>query len=102
VNILVTGASGFIGSQFVPALVRQGHDVTAVGRRQDVLDGLGSVRAIACDLRTPSVTSRFPRSVDAVVHLARASVATRPSCDALPEVVTTRRASESAHVGASM
>jgi len=39
-KIFVTGASGFIGSQLVPRLIRGGHQVTTFGRSQPVFDGI--------------------------------------------------------------
>ena len=41
VNVLVVGASGYIGSHLVPALVQRGHHVRAVARSASVLAGRG-------------------------------------------------------------
>lgn len=40
--VLVTGATGFIGSRLVPALVEAGHDVKAMTRHPDDYDGAGT------------------------------------------------------------
>jgi uncharacterized protein YbjT (DUF2867 family) len=41
-SVLVTGASGFVGSHLVSALVEQGHDARAMTRHPDTYDGAGT------------------------------------------------------------
>ncbi len=41
-NILVAGASGFVGSRLCPALVEAGHHVKAMTRHPDTYDGAGT------------------------------------------------------------
>jgi GDP-4-dehydro-6-deoxy-D-mannose reductase len=63
-RVWVSGARGFVGSQLVPRLVREGCDVVATGREVDVTDA---------DSVDASIAAARP---DALVHLAgRASVA---------------------------
>lgn len=44
-KVLVSGATGFVGSHLVPALVHAGHDVLAMTRRVDDYDGPGTAVA---------------------------------------------------------
>lgn len=73
-NILVTGASGFVGRHVVSGLLSKGYRVTAVARNENRakdLSWFGNVNFVACDIhsRLFDLVSRidFP---DAVIHLA--------------------------------
>jgi len=67
-KVLVTGASGFIGSQLVPLLVSRGHQVVAASRT--TVDGPGINWRLAPELGSGADWSRALQDVDAVVHLA--------------------------------
>ena len=70
--MLVTGASGFIGSAVVRALLDAGCEVRALvepGRDAANLDGL-AVEQIAGDIRDPAVLDRAVAGVATVFHLA--------------------------------
>ncbi|MBA3819636.1 MAG: TIGR01777 family protein [Deltaproteobacteria bacterium] len=75
-KIVVTGATGFVGSALVPALLARGDTVTVLSR-----DGarakaqLGAVTAITADLETPGPWTASLAGVDTVIHLAGESVA---------------------------
>ena len=70
--VLVTGASGFIGSAVVRALVNDGREVRALvepGRDDANLAGL-DIERVPGDIRDPSVLDRAVAGVSAVFHLA--------------------------------
>jgi dihydroflavonol-4-reductase len=70
--VLVTGASGFIGSAVVRALAGDGYEIRALvepGRDDTNLAGL-SVERIEGDVRDPVVVDRAVAGVSTVFHLA--------------------------------
>ena len=70
-RVLVTGATGFVGGELVPALAAGGHDVVALVR--DPARAPVEATALAADLERPLDLDALP-PVDAVVHLAQANV----------------------------
>ncbi len=71
-NILVTGASGFVGRSVVAELLRRGHTVQAVSRQGNPIRGAVGIAADVTDLG--SVQRAFGQAanqheVEAVVHL---------------------------------
>ena len=73
-KILVTGASGFIGSRFARHALEQGLQVRINGRRAEAVTALCAQGAefIQGDLTEPALVEQLCRGVDAVVHCAGA------------------------------
>jgi dTDP-6-deoxy-L-talose 4-dehydrogenase (NAD+) len=78
VNIIVTGAAGFVGRHVVTFLLSRGHQVTAVDcdeARARILPWYGLCRFVACDIHQPMENPRkFFGDADAVMHLAWAGL----------------------------
>lgn len=73
-KILFTGATGVIGREAIPAIVAQGHEVTAAvraGSDTDWLDVLG-VRTVVVDLFDAEAVAAAVEGHDAVGHFATA------------------------------
>lgn len=71
-RVLVTGASGYVGSRLVPALLDAGHDVVAAGRHPDALRDFAwgdRVDTVELDVDDEESVLRAVRGVDAVVYL---------------------------------
>jgi nucleoside-diphosphate-sugar epimerase len=69
-NVLVTGATGFIGGNLVRELQREGYAVRALVRDENRAAGLDGVELFEGDLREPESLAGIERDVDTVVHCA--------------------------------
>lgn len=73
-NVLVTGAAGFVGRHVVTTLLSRGHQVTAVDRDEDRARGMpwfDQCRFVACDIHQPMERpGEVFGKADAVIHLA--------------------------------
>jgi nucleoside-diphosphate-sugar epimerase len=68
VKVLITGASGLVGTECVEVLPRAGIELISLGRTP-----VGELPHIHWDLRDPLPSSALPRTIDGLVHLAMSS-----------------------------
>lgn len=66
-QVLVTGATGFVGSRLVPALLADGHEVRAMTRRPEAYDGPG--QAVGGDVSDPGSLAGPLTGVDVAIYL---------------------------------
>ncbi len=66
-SILVTGATGFIGSRLTRALVERGDDVRAMTRRPDAYDGPGT--AVGADVHDAGTLPKALEGIDIAYYL---------------------------------
>jgi nucleoside-diphosphate-sugar epimerase len=74
-HVFLTGASGYIGSAVLRALVARGHDVTAILRSDQKAEQaahLGAKRVAVQDVTDADVVARLSHEADAVIHTASA------------------------------
>jgi uncharacterized protein YbjT (DUF2867 family) len=66
-NVLVTGATGFVGKRLVPVLIDAGHDVKAMTRHPETYDGPGE--PVFGDVHDPGTLAEALTDVDVAVYL---------------------------------
>lgn len=78
-KVLVTGATGYVGSRLVPHVVQAGHDVVAASRTESAIDRYpwsGEVEVRRFDVEDDDLVARAVRGVDAVVYLVHSMEST--------------------------
>ncbi len=71
-NILVTGANGFLGKRLCKALLEQNNDVWAIVRdSKEVNTNESQLHFIELDLSCGINVSALPKKIDVVIHLAQ-------------------------------
>ena len=88
-NILISGARGFIGSALVPELQKSGHTVTTLSRSPGEESRLG-VTAFAWDPLSQTPPPESLAGADAVIYLSGETVAQRWTDDAKEKIHDSR------------
>lgn len=78
-QLYVTGATGFLGSEVVRVATARGHDVVAVVRPASAAEQLDDVVEARVDLRSSEGLAESLAGVDSVIHLAAAKSGDFPS-----------------------
>ena len=73
-NILITGAAGFVGGYLGRHFLGEGHFVYGLDRVRGELEAIDRFELIECDLGAPLPFDALPKSLDVIVHLAFADV----------------------------
>ncbi len=88
---LVTGGSGFIGSNIVYELLKRGQEVRVLdnfstGRRQNLTEVLDKIELVEGDLRSANIVQAAVRGIDYILHLGALPSVPRSIAD--PEAST--------------
>jgi UDP-glucose 4-epimerase len=68
-NILITGASGLLGSSLVEKLSAESHDLYCISRKNKFLSN--NIHPISVDLSSDFDIQKLPNEVDVIYHLAQ-------------------------------
>lgn len=70
-RVLVLGASGYIGQNLIPELIKQGYQVTAAARRVDWMlsQGWQDTQCVYVDLQDPETLKDVMKEIDIVYFL---------------------------------
>jgi nucleoside-diphosphate-sugar epimerase len=84
-RIFLTGATGYIGSAVTDALLRGGHEITALVREPERAEQVSrrGVQAIVGELSRPATYAAAAEAADSIVHTALESSARKQKVDRL-------------------
>jgi uncharacterized protein len=71
IKILITGASGLVGTRLTQLLLEKGHEVSHLGRSKKS----GGVRSFVWDVKKGMIDPEALQNIDAVIHLAGSGIA---------------------------
>lgn len=71
-RILITGASGLVGTRLTKVLLERGHEVSHLGRSKKASS---SVKSFMWDVNAGTIDPQALQHIDAVIHLAGAGIA---------------------------
>jgi uncharacterized protein (TIGR01777 family) len=77
-NILITGASGLIGKQLIPALQAQGHTISILSRRQI---NIKDAKVFLWDVYNQTIDADALKGIDTVINLAGEGIADKKWTD---------------------
>jgi len=77
-NILITGASGLIGKQLIPALQAQGHTISILSRRQI---SIKDANVFLWDVYNQTIDKNALKGIDTIINLAGEGIADKKWTD---------------------
>ncbi len=71
-NILITGGTGLVGKQLIPALQAQGHQISILSRKQQSIYG---VKVYLWNVNNQTIDPKALDGIDTIIHLAGEGIA---------------------------